>query len=176
MNRGEKIKVYFKMNSRYYGLFNIIQMGTNGIIDLKITDYYNGLAIITNNDQDNEKGYLTESEIDKSRFVNQIEMSYHKDGSFLYKIKDGGNVEYSNPYGKGERWTSTDNIDDFQPIFNIAIRRMEIYNKSSETPILKSKEVAYICENDDLFEKRGSYLVICYIRNKNIPLNRFTNS
>ena len=176
MNRGEKIKVYFKMNGRCYGLFNIIQMGTNGIVDLKITDYYNGLAIITNNVQDDEKGYLTESEIDKSRFVNQIEMSYHKDGSFLHKIKDRENVEYSNPYGKGERWTSTDNIDDFQPIFNIAIRRMEIYNKSCETPILKSKEVAYICENDDLFEKRGSYLVICYIRNKNIPLNRFTNS
>lgn len=71
MNRGEKIKVYFKMNGRCYGLFNIIQMGTNGIVDLKITDYYNGLAIITNNVQDDEKGYLTESEIDKSRFVNQ---------------------------------------------------------------------------------------------------------
>lgn len=64
----------------------------------------------------------------------------------MHKIKDRENVEYSNPYGKGERWTSTDNIDDFQPIFNIAIRRMEIYNKSCETPILKSKEVAYICE------------------------------
>ena len=70
MNRGEKIKVYFKMNGRCYGLFNIIQMGTNGIVDLKITDYYNGLAIITNNVQDDEKGYLTESEIYKSRFVN----------------------------------------------------------------------------------------------------------
>ena len=57
-------------------------MGTNGIVDLKITDYYNGLAIITNNDQDNEKGYLTESEIDKSRFVNQIEMLYHKDKTY----------------------------------------------------------------------------------------------
>ena len=56
MNRGEKIKVYFKMNGRCYGLFNIIQMGTNGIVDLKITDYYNGLAIITNNVQDDEKG------------------------------------------------------------------------------------------------------------------------
>ena len=65
MNRGEKIKVYFKMNGRCYGLFNIIQMGTNGIVDLKITDYYNGLAIITNNVQDDEKGYLPESTIDK---------------------------------------------------------------------------------------------------------------
>ena len=53
--------MYFKMNGRCYGLFNIIQMGTNGIVDLKITDYYNGLAIITNNVQDDEKGYLTDT-------------------------------------------------------------------------------------------------------------------
>lgn len=38
MNKGEKIKVYFKMNGRYYGLFNVIQMGKDGIVDLKITD------------------------------------------------------------------------------------------------------------------------------------------
>lgn len=40
MDRGEKLKVYFKMNGRCYGLFNVIQMGANGIVDLKITDYY----------------------------------------------------------------------------------------------------------------------------------------
>ena len=34
------------MNEGYYGLFNIIQMGANGIVDLKITNYYNNLAII----------------------------------------------------------------------------------------------------------------------------------
>ena len=62
MDRGEKLKVFFKMNERYYGLFNIIQMGVNGIIDLKITDYYNNLAIVAENIQDKEKGYLTEEE------------------------------------------------------------------------------------------------------------------
>ena len=51
MDRGEKLKVYFKMNERYYGLFNIIQMGANGTVDLKITDYYNDLAIIAENIQ-----------------------------------------------------------------------------------------------------------------------------
>ena len=48
MNKGEKIKVYFKMNGRYYGLFNVIQMGKDGIVDLKITDYYNGMVIVSN--------------------------------------------------------------------------------------------------------------------------------
>jgi hypothetical protein len=103
-------------------------------------------------------------------------MSYHKDGSFLHKFKDGGNIEYSNPYGVGERWTSTDSISDFQPVFHIEIRRMQIYNKYSIAPILKSKETAYVCENDDLFEPQGTYLVICYIRNKKFPVNRYTTS
>lgn len=55
MNKGEKIKVYFKMNGRYYGLFNVIQMGKDGIVDLKITDYYNGMVIVSKNSND-EKG------------------------------------------------------------------------------------------------------------------------
>ena len=67
MNRGEKLKVYFKMNERYYGLFNIIQMGTNGTVDLKITNYYNNLAIVTENVTDAEKGYLTDNELEKER-------------------------------------------------------------------------------------------------------------
>ena len=113
--------------------------------------------------------------MDTSRFVNKSEMSYHKDGSFLNKILDSSMPEYSNPYGKGERWTATSSIEDFQPILNIAIRRMEIYNKSCPYPILKSKEIAYVCENDDLFEKEGSYGLILYIRNKKFPVNCYTS-
>lgn len=56
MDRGEKIKVYFKMNGRCYGLFNIIQMGKYGVIDLKITNYYNNVAIVEENVQGEEKG------------------------------------------------------------------------------------------------------------------------
>ena len=151
MNKGEKLKVYFKMNDRCYGLFNIIQMGMNGDVDLKITDYYNGL-IIASKTNVNDKGYLTEQEMDDSRFINNAEISYHKDGSILHKIKDRHQTEYFNPYGTGERWTSTNSIEDFQPIMFIAIRRMAIYNKSCLTPEQKSKELVYICENDDLFE------------------------
>ena len=174
MNKGEKIKVYFKMNGRCYGLFNVIQMGKDGIVDLKITDYYNNVVIVSKNTND-EKGYLTEKEMDESRFVQHAEMSYHKDGSFMHKIMDGAKPEHSNPYGQGERWTSTSSIQDFQPIMNIAIRRMDIYNKSTLSPMLKSKEMAYICENDDLFEKKGTYLVILYIRNKKLTVNCYTS-
>lgn len=63
MLKGEKVKVYFKMDNRCYRLFNIIQIGANGVIDLKITDYYNDLLIVTKNIQNKEKGYLTEHEL-----------------------------------------------------------------------------------------------------------------
>ena len=94
------------MDGRCYGLFNVIQMGKDGIVDLKITDYYSVMVIVSKNSND-EKGYLTEEEIDRSRFIYRAEMSYHNDGSFLHKIKDGIKPEYSNPYGQGERWTAT---------------------------------------------------------------------
>lgn len=152
MNKGEKVKVYFKMNDRCYKLFNVIQLKKDGIVDLKITDFYNNLAIITK-DSISEKGYLSEEEMDASRFVWHVEMSYHKDGSFLQKIKDGAKPEYSNPYGEGERWTATDCIDDFQPIMSIEVRRIAIYNKFCIEPALKNKETAYICKNNDLFEE-----------------------
>ena len=52
-------------------------------------------------------------EIDNSKFVHHAEMSYHKDGSFLHKIKDRDKAEYSNPYGEGKRWVATNDILDF---------------------------------------------------------------
>lgn len=175
MNRGEKLKLYFKMNSRYYGLLNLIQMGKGGEIDLKITDYYNGMAIITDHQQNPRKGYLSEEDLTSARFVKKVEMSYHKDGSFLTKINDGLTPMYNNPYGEGVRWTPTDDIDEFQPIMNICIRRMAIYNTSFENiPAVKRKETIYVCENDELFEPSGMYYIVLYIKSKSQPISRYT--
>lgn len=175
MKRGEKLKFYIKLNDRYYRLFNVIQMGKDEIVDLKITDFYRNFVIMASNKSE-DKGYLTEDEFNNLRFVQNVEMSYHKDGSFLHKIKDGINPEYSNPYGQGERWTATDEIVDFQPIMYIAIRRMEIFKNSSLQPKLKSKETLYICENEELFERDGTYFLILYIRNKKHTVNCYTSS
>ena len=175
MNKGEKIKVYFKMNGRCYLLFNVIQMGENGLVDLKITDFYNNFVIFSKKSND-EKGYWSEEEFNESKFVYRAEMSYHKDGTFLHKISDGSKPEYSNPYGQGIRWTPTNCIEDFQPVMYIAIRDISLYSKSCLRPTLKSKETAYICENDDLFEKTGTYFVILYIRNKKLPVNCYTGA
>lgn len=35
------------MDGRCYGLFNVIQMGKDGIVDLKITDYYSVMVIVS---------------------------------------------------------------------------------------------------------------------------------
>lgn len=174
MEKGEKLKVYFKMNDQYYGLFNIIQMGKYGDVDLKITDYYNNIILKTECSEV-DKGYLTEEEMEASKFIKHAEMSYHKDGSFLHKEMDGSNTEHSNPYGQGMRWTSTNSIQDFQSVMFIAIRRMAIIKKYICIPELKSKEKAYICENDSLFETSGTYIVILYIRNKKLTVNCYTS-
>ena len=175
MKRGEKVKIYFKRDGRCYKLFSIIQLGKDGEVDLKITGFYNNFVEIAKNTLD-DKGYHTEEEMEESRIVSHAEMSYHKDGSFLHKIKDSPEPEYINPYGHEERWVRTDAIEDFQPILNIAIRRMEIFNKSSLVPALKSRETSYICENDDFFDETGTYLLILYIRNKKHTVNCYTSA
>lgn len=58
-------------------------MDANGIVDLKITDYYNTCIIVTDEVNDNEKGYLTEDEMEKARIFNQVEMTYHKRREFF---------------------------------------------------------------------------------------------
>lgn len=128
MDQREKLSVYFCMNNRYYLLFNIIQMGKDGEVDLKITDFYNNFIIETASGSYHEDGSLSEKEIKESHFIKHTEISYHKDGSFLRKNKDRNISHYYNPYGQGQRWTPTSKITDFQPILNIAIRRMAIYN------------------------------------------------
>lgn len=52
----------------------------------------------------------------------------------------------------------TNAIEDFQPILNIAIRRMDIFNKSCLVPAVKSGETSYVCENDDFFDETGTDL------------------
>jgi hypothetical protein len=175
MKRGEKVKIYFKRDGRCYKLFNIIQLGKDGEVDLKITGFYNNFVEIAKSTLD-DKGYHTVEEMEESRIVSHAEMSYHKDGSFLHKIKDSPEPEYINPYGQGERWVRTDAIEDFQPILNIAIRRMDIFNKSCLVPALKSGETSYICENDDFFDETGTYLLILYIRNKKHIVNCYTSA
>ena len=164
------------MAGRYYLLFSVIQMKGNGVVDLKITDFYNGFVIEKANSL-REDGCMTEEEMGTANYISKAEMSYHADGSFLRKNKDFNTSKYYNPYGEGVRWTPTDSIVDFQPIMNIAIRRMEIYNKSiSDVPIDTSKRKSHICLCDEPFEPKGTYFLLLFVRHKSLPFCRCGNS
>ncbi len=45
MKRGEKVKIYFKRDGRCYKLFNVIQLGKDGEVDLKIVQRMNTLIL-----------------------------------------------------------------------------------------------------------------------------------
>lgn len=175
MEKREKIDVYFKMNGLYYLLFSVIQMKDNGIVDLKITNYYNGIAI--KNANLHNDGTLSEDEMNATTYNSKAEISYHADGSYLNKVKDFNIIKYQNPYGKDVRWTPTDKIIDFQPIINIQIHRMELYNKGfTYLPVNTSKRKSYICSCDELFDINGTYFLLLFIRNKSLPFCRCGNS
>lgn len=176
LSHRKQVKVVFKANNRYHGLFNVIQMGKGGVIDLKITNCFDGIPFVAQT-QNPEKGFLTEDEIINTKCYSFVELSYHPDGSCLYKYKDNDkNLESRfNPYGKLEKWTHTSQIEDFQPIMFMCLRQMDIY-KDIKGIKHNKKVYTYICENDDLFDMEGKYLILLYIRNKNFTVSRYTNS
>lgn len=165
MKHREILKVYFKMNGMCYKLFNAIQMGKNGGVDLKFTDYYGGVCVICGGNVDPDEGYLTDEEIQKTYFVRKQEMSYHKDGSLLNKNKDFKKPIYTNPLGEGIRCTPTDSIDSLQPLFFLDIRRLNIY-RPTNLPEEEKGTIVYVCENDSFFNENYHYIAISYIYNK----------
>lgn len=178
MENRERLNVYFEMEGLSYLLFRVVNIGTEDTPDFKFSgfsDFY--INYRTEDNLDDNKGYLTEEEMDKSTFHNNIEFTYHKDGSFLSKNMDfeEKSKRYHNPYGTGARWTPINEIHGIQPVISIAIRRMEIYH-----PIRVEEESEknhnYICRNSDLFERKGQYLVAIYLKEKNVPIACFTTA
>ena len=56
------------------------------------------------------------------------EITYHSDGSVLYKFPQGGSTpssEYSNPHGKGFRRIPLNQIDDWEPLIQAWILRYQ---------------------------------------------------
>lgn len=176
MESRERLNVYFEMEGLPYLLFHVVNIGTKDNPDFKFSgfsDFYINYRSEENGEDD--KGFLTEEEMEKSTFHNNIEFTYHKDGSFLSKNMDfeKKSKRYHNPYGTGERWTPINEIHGIQPVISIAIRRMDIYHP---TRIEKESEKVhnYICRNSDLFERNGQYLVAVYLKEKGKTVACFT--
>lgn len=166
LNKRDSITVCFNMNGHSFKMFKVIQMGKDGVIDLKITDFYNGIVLSTKQSfLDDNDCLVADGEV---TFVNHMEISYHQDGSFLWKNCDA--KTHCNPYGVGERWIPTNEISDFLPILTIQIRSMRPYSEYFKTiPSDKGHNIFYECKCDDLFDSQGSYFLILMIVDKKMP-------
>ena len=173
LKHGKPLRVVFKQNNRYYRLCNIIQMRKDGIIDLKITDCFDGAAILTKTNNPH-KGYLTEDELRNAKVFPHLEMSYHPNGAYLYKLNSKSKL-YINPYGEGELWIPTYQIEDFQPIMVMFMHNTNICGDVTDI-VQKHKNNVYSCENDNLFNNKGQYFLIFYIRNKQFFVHQITNA
>lgn len=171
LNHRDNIEVFIKANNRYFGLFNVVQLGKNGVVDLKITDLFNKMILSPVGHRD--RGYFVESDLADTRFIRRMEMSYHKDGSLLYKFNNEGIDRYKNPRGEGNRWVATSDISDFHPIMTMAIRRVSICKCLQDIKV-ESRNQIYVCENDELFGIDGGYFVVLYVRNKLWPICRYS--
>lgn len=178
MENRERLNVYFEMEGRNYLLFHVVNIGSKDMPDFKFSGFSN-LYINYSADVDggDDKGYLSEEEIDKSSFHSNIEFTYHNDGSFLTKNIDykEKSKRYYNPYGTGVRWTPINDINEIQPVITIAIRRMEIYH-SIKIEKGNNKVNNYICKNSELFERQGKYFVVIYLKEKSKPIACFTTA
>ena len=84
MDNRERLNVYFEMEGNFYMLFQVVNIGTKNIPDFKFSGFSNlYINHKTDNNKEDDKGYLTEEEIEKSTIHSYIEFTYHKDGSFL---------------------------------------------------------------------------------------------
>ena len=166
LNKRDSITVCFNMNGHSFKMFKVIQMGKDGVIDLKITDFYNCIALSTKQTfLDDNDCLVADGDV---TFVNHMEISYHQDGSFLWKNCDA--KTHCNPYGVGERWIPTNEISDFLPILTIQIRSMRPYSEYFKTiPSDKGHNIFYECKCDNLFDFQGTYFLMLMIVDKKMP-------
>lgn len=177
MNRREQITIYIQTKSKTFILCRIINIGTNNEPHFKITDTVK-YGVITQEFAQNGKSKV----LNPSK--QHIEMTYHYDGSPLYKInlkENGETVEWHlNFRHRDYKQTPIYDCANILPLINIQIRRLDLYqsvNIESES----SKKKVYICTNDELFcndllNDNQSILVIIYLKSKKIPLTRIATS
>ncbi len=169
MNKREQISVYIKNPTRNYLICRIINMGDSIFPDLKFTGV-SSYGFMTNGGR--VDGTLTpDVKIDYAS--NKIELSYHKDGSPLYKsqIKVGNTPWYSNYMQPGFRQIQIKDCNELLPLVIFQIRKPESY-KSTNVDTERTKRKVYICSNEILFTEKQPLFAVIYIRNKKIPLTQ----
>lgn len=155
------------MQTRSYLLCRVINMGDSVNPDLKFTDV-------------SSYGYMTESGRDDGTLTpdqkidyasDKVELSYHKDGSPLYKCSIKGNYSpwRSNYMHPGFRQVPISECEDLLPIIVFQIRRPEIY-KTKKIESTEAKKRVYVCSNEFLFTEKQPLFAVIYLRHKKVPL------
>lgn len=175
MNKKDYYTVYFTLNGQWRRLFNVTNIGTEINPEFKFSGFSNNFFSIPTLEE-HDPGIISCTEYQNSYFTHNFELTYHKDGAMMTKIKyEDGSIFRNNPYGKNSVWTPVDDISDVQPVFIINIKAPELF------PLINLKQENshrhnYIIENNELFQVNRGYFVFVYIKEKNIKILRTTNS
>lgn len=173
MNKRDRLSIFINNSSRSYLLCRVINMGDHTNPDLKFTDI-SSYGFFTKNGR-YDGALPPDVEIDYAS--KQIELSYHKDGSPLYKspIKGGHTPWRSNYMKPGYRQHLITDCTDILPLIIFKIRNPKIY-KSQLIESATNKKKVFICSNDILFNDEQSLFAVIYVRNKIIPLSKVTTN
>lgn len=172
-HKNPRVNIYFKYKGRVFKLLEAVNFGSKAEPELKIK----GLTETYLQIKDDQRRFDGQFHVGQLiRFVdgNHMEFTYHKDGSILEKvIHPNGEIEYSNPYGTGERWTPLADVTTYQPVMVLQIQSLSSYRNAiiEEKYGLKN----YLLRNERLFEfQRGQgVLVLIYLKHKDYPLARY---
>ena len=157
----------FNYNGRRKLLANVTNIGTYISADLKLSfSKRGGIAF-------GEKGINYNSSIDDKHTstTNNIEFTYHKDGSYLRKLpKNPHPYKYLNPGGTGMRYKPLNDIKTVILLATIDVQNYDIcdnyFQENKKSLLVELKE-------DNLFNGEP-FVAIIFVKNKNFIINKLT--
>ncbi|WP_165021458.1 hypothetical protein [Dysgonomonas sp. ZJ279] len=162
----KRFTFHFEYNKVKKLLVNVTNIGTDANPDLKLS--FTKKPSITCGDTGISYNHPN---CDQQTFTsNNIEMTYHKDGSYLRKLpKNTPPYKYYNPFGTGKRFQSLDSVNSF-----ICLATIEVQNYSICDEYVMSKKTLPIGIIEDNLFNGEPFIAIIYVKNKNFIINKLS--
>lgn len=167
MNMYTRFVFCFSYNGTRKLLANVTNIGTYVNADLKLSFSKRGGIVF------GDKGINYDGDIDdKHTFTtNNVEFSYHKDGSYLRKLpKNPHPHKYFNPGGTGMR---CEPLNEVKTIICLAIIDVQNYNICDNYLQENKKSLLVELKEDNLFDGEP-FSAIIFVKNKNFIVNKLT--
>lgn len=161
----KKFVFCFEFNNSNKLIANIINIGTYTNPDLKLSFGKKiGIAF-------GEAGINYDNIKDGHTFTsNNIEFSYHNDGSYLRKLPQNSNsYKYFNPGGKGTRCTP---LDEINSVLCLAIIEVQNYIICDDY-LVRKKSLCINIKEDNLLNGEP-FTAIIFVKNKLFPINKLS--